>query len=263
MYATLRSARRRRALTALVATCASLIVPASASAAILNTESLFQFGSGETGLTDLHEPFYIYQTAAGVQWTSSASLSNGSTDVATSLFKVVGLTTNPDGSLTGQLVWKVTAPGTSSSPENGNGCTTNASYSQCYRSVTIPAGFQPDQLRLTMIASQGGGLYDWNAALIPASGVQINVGIIVVPGATVVDPGLFIDQTQTVSSFSSCSAIPQSNVSWLPVWDGTTRVAGVYDGSSNANNSCNVLFTPLASGKNPNWGVNVIAPYGY
>ena len=243
---------------ATVAAFAALVLPSSAFAqqGVL-TESLFNNASG--ALTDLYQPVFFYKAAPSTNYFQKAEFTNGSTDTAGSQVSVDGLATNSNGSLSAILIFKVTASATKTSALGGDACNTTSTYSQCYTGITIPAGFQSYDLRLTRVfLDSSTGNYWWNAALV-GGGTQVNAGLIEVPGGTTtVDPSFDVfDQVQYIGPPTTCALTPQSNVSFFEPFQGSSY--GSYSGSLAASGTCNTTFTPLNLGGSTT-GVNVLAP---
>ncbi len=223
------------------------------------TLSVFQFATGTSGITDLHEPFILYEGAPSTNWSQSVDLTNGASATASSKLTLSGLAVNSNGSLSGLLVWDVDESGTSSyAITSGISCSTSSTFSQCFTPVTIPAGTQVLSFRLTRTFLSANGNYWWNAAII-IGGNQKNVGLIELPGGTTtIDPaGGVFNQTQYIGAPASCPATPQSNITWLSPWSGSSYAQ--YTGSLAANNTCTTTFTPLNLGGEVT-GVNVKAP---
>jgi hypothetical protein len=239
-----------------LAVAAALIVPSAAFAqqGIL-TESVFNNAPGS--LTDLYQPVFLYELGANTNYFQDASFTNGSSDTASSTVTLAALSTNPDGSTNALWIFKVSGA-TKTYQLGGVACNTQSGYSQCYTGVTIPAGTQTYDFRLTRSFQDAStGNYWWNAALMMGN-TQKNAGLIEVPGGTTtIDNGIIIDQVQYVGTATSCALTPQSNISFFEPFQGSSY--GVYDGSLAANGTCNTTFTPLNLGGHTT-GVNVVAP---
>ncbi len=239
-----------------LAVAAALVAPSAAFAqqGIL-TESVFQNAPGS--LTDLYQPVFFYEEGANTNYFQDASFTNGSSDTASSVVTVAALGKNGNGSTSALLIFKVSGA-TKTYELSGTACVTQSGYSQCFTPVTIPAGVQPDDLRLTRsFLDSSTGNYWWNAALVMGSN-QKNAGLIEVPGGTTtVDNGIVIDQVQYVGPPTSCAQTPQSNISFFEPFEGSGY--GVYDGSIAANNTCPTTFTRLNLGGETT-GVNIVAP---
>ncbi len=257
----LRSHASRVPVAGVVGLVAGCMLVATASASALNsvnTESSFQFPAGTGNLTTLTEPLYFYQTSADLNWVQDTDIGNGTGADAASLY-IAGEQTESNGSLNALLVFRVNGTGLTTSPiASGVACSTQPTFVECYTSVNIPSGTQVDALKLVRTFEDANGNYWWDGALIEGSS-QINAGLIDIPlgntGVVSSDGVYNLTQSQTNPS---CSAIPESNVSWLSPNNGTAY--GTYTGSLNAG-TCPAQFTALNLGGEVT-GVNVVAPLG-
>ncbi len=242
-----------------VAAFAALVLPSAAFAQQgINVISSFQNAPGT--LTDLYQPLFLYQEGPNTNYSQTAEFTNGTRDVAPSTILVSTEGTNSNGSTSALLIFKVTGA-VKTYELSGVACVTQSGYSECFTGVTIPAGQNFDDLRLTRSFQDAStGNYWWNAALVTGS-TQVNAGLIEVPGGTTtVDPNeSIINQIQYIGTQTSCSSTPQSNIYWFEPFQSSTSSYGVYEGSLQQNGTCPTTIKPLNLGGETT-GVNIIAP---
>jgi hypothetical protein len=154
------------------------------------------------------------------------------------------------------LVWRVAGKGTSSlSLGELDVCETHPEYSQCFTTLTIPAG-SPAITSFKVFRSfhSANGDYWWAAALQSGS-TQTNAGLIEIPGegTQVSGSAKVLNSTNYVGPVASlCSEIPQSTVAWFSPWQGMETGGGeiyaTYKESSIAPGTCESAFTGLNLG---------------
>lgn len=237
----------------------------AAGAAMLSTNSSFEWPSGTSGLINVHEPLYFYQFATSTSWSQTATFANATSEIATSKVSVAGEEVESNGTLRALLVWRVTGSGTESARiVEGVVCESHTTYSQCYTTVKVPSGSPAiTTVRLYRSFEAASGNYWWVAALVTGS-TQKDVGFILIPGGeeTAVKPTAKISNSTTYTGApkTTCAEVPQSTVAWLSPWEGeeTGEKYAQYKESSIESGTCASTFTELNLGGVT--GVKVKAP---